>query len=38
MHALMSSWRPQLISDDFFGDSRSKKFGLFVIVPEGYQY
>ncbi len=37
MHALMNSWRPRLISDDFFGDGRSKKFGIYVIVPEGYQ-
>jgi hypothetical protein len=37
MHALMNSWRPQLISDDFFGDGRSKTLGLYVVVPEGYQ-
>ena len=24
-------------SDDFFGNTKSKSFGLYVIVPEGYQ-
>ena len=24
-------------SEDFFGDAKSKRFGLYVVVPEGYQ-
>jgi hypothetical protein len=25
-------------SEDFFGEAKSKNFGLYVVVPEGYQY
>jgi len=38
MQYLMNAYRPPLISSDFFGTNRSKSFGLYVVVPEGYQY
>jgi hypothetical protein len=38
MHQLMNSYRPPLISAEFFGDVKSKTLGIYVIVPEGYQY
>jgi hypothetical protein len=38
MHQLLNAWRPRLISEDFFGNGRVKAWGIYVIVPEGYQY
>jgi hypothetical protein len=31
-------WVHMFCSDDFFGDAKPKRFGLYVVVPEGYQW